>query len=327
MGAYLQEAAYWAAHKFSQFQLSHSSLSDRFQIAFTQFESCLNQFAPDRGSRLESFARLFFTSTITNELRRTQELDLCSDWMLLRKTSLKRFVESLHSMGLDDSATERYRLAWTCFKHLYAPQVSGARQLPPPDQDTWKKIAQLYNCERLNRLPAAASAATAEQLEEWLKEVIGWLRRYLQPSVKSLNTPIPGGETRELQDMLQSQELAPMDELLQKLEQSSQKAQQVHLRQFLRGHLNTLSNSEQEILQLYYGNHLSQQQIAKQLKTKQYSVCRQLIRIRKKILKAVMAWSQDTESVNFSSDKIEQIAEILEIWLQEFWDFSDSSSA
>ena len=323
LGAYLQEAAYWAAQKFTQFQLPRSSLADRFQIAFTQFEQGLKQFTPDRGSSLESFAKMFFTSTITNELRRTQELDLCSDWMLLRKTSLKKFIESLRNQGLDDAAIAHYRLAWTCFKQLYAPsQVSGTRQLPPPDQHTWENITQLYNQQLCHHLPTTVAPVTAEQLEDWLQKAIGWLRSYSQPSVKSLSDPIPGGETGELQDTLPSPDRSPMNELLEQVEQSSQKAQQTHLRQFLQDHLNTLSASEQALLKLYYGDHLSQQQIAQQLNTKQYSVSRQLTRIRKKLLEAVMTWCQETERVTLSPDQVEHIAEALEIWLQEFWQSS-----
>ena len=80
LAAHLQEAAYWAAYTFaSRFELKQFSLADCFQVTFTQLDKALTSFNPARGTSLESFAKLFFKSTITNELRRAREINISSD--------------------------------------------------------------------------------------------------------------------------------------------------------------------------------------------------------------------------------------------------------
>lgn len=328
LGAYLQEAGYWAAYKFTRFQLKHTSFADCFQIAFTRFEQGLNSFQPGRGKTLESFAKLFFASTIRNELRRIQEVDACSDWALLRKTSRKRFVESLKNEGLDRQALEEYRLAWMCFQHLYAQQQeTGTQQLTTPDDATWQKIAHLYNQERFNHLAHPSMTATAELVEDWLKKAANWIRNRSSPAVKSLNAIVPGMDSGEMQDRLQAQELTPMDKLVEQLEQNSRQAQQQQLRQFLEDRMSGLNAEEQQLVQLYYEGELTQQQIAQQLGLKQYKISRQLTRIRKKLLDALVVWSQDQEGITPTPENIEIAASLLEDWLHDYFEPADRGTA
>ncbi|MEO0986603.1 MAG: sigma-70 family RNA polymerase sigma factor [Cyanobacteria bacterium J06639_14] len=328
LGAHLQEAGYWAAYKFtSRFKLRQFSLADCFQIAFIKLEKGLDSFQPDRGTTLESFAKLFFTSTVTNELRRAQELEPCSDWLLLRKISSRKFVEALQTVGLDNESIEQRRLAWMCFKRLYAQHKEESTQkLPPPNRATWNAITDLYNQERLNHLTSPGPTVTAEQLAKWLTECIGPIRTYLKPPIASLNALIPGSETSELQDYLATEDLAPMEYLLNEQAATSRHEQQRHLRQFLAKSLSSLDASERSLLQLYYKDHLTQQQIAKTLDIKQYAVSRKLARLRQKLLDRLIDWCQETEDVEWTPDNeptphnIEQAAAILELWLQEYFD-------
>ena len=322
LGAHLQEAGYWAAYKLtSRFELKQFSLADCFQVAFTKLEKGLSSFQPDRGTTLESFVKLFFSSTITNELRRTQELDPCSDWSLLRKTSRVKLLEALQAAGLSNQSIEQHRLAWQCFKHLYAQsQATGTQQLSAPNRDTWMKIASLYNQERLSQLTFPSQTVTAEQLASWLLDCSGWIRAYLKPSVTSLNTPIPGNESFELQDRLPADELSPVEQLLEHYEQLSRQDQQIHLRQFLENSLNCLDKAERSLLQLYYKENLTQQKIAKQLNIKQYTVSRKLTGLRKKLLNALVDWCEQTADWHCTPADIEQAAEVLELWLQEYFD-------
>lgn len=320
LGAYLQEVGYWTAYKVtSRFELKQFSLDDCFQVGFINFEKCLSSFQPDRGSTLESFAKLFFNSTLRNELRRAKEVDLCSDWLLLRKVSRKRFIESLENQGLDNPSVEQRRLAWVCFKRLYAPtKETGTQSLPPPSQSTWQAITELYNRERLTQLAVSGPTIAAEQIEAWLTECTGWVRTYLYPPVASLHAPRPGVEVGDLQDNLPADDLAPIDHLLRDLEQTSRQDQQSRLRQFLQDSLGTLAPAEQSLLRLYYNDHLTQQEIAQQLNIKQYAVSRKLTRVRKKLLDLLINCCEET--AGHPPGDIEGMVEILEIWLRDFFD-------
>ena len=63
-----------------------------------------------------------------------------------------------------------------------------------------------------------------------------------------------------------------------------------------------LKPEAQELLQLYYGQQLTQQAIADQMKMPQYKVSRHLGQARKKLLKALAKWSQEQWQVELTAD-------------------------
>jgi len=96
-----------------------------------------------------------FTSVIKEVLRQRQEVDVSTDWALLRKLSHKR-LESLQHLGLSPATIASYLLAWNCFKTIYVPtQASGTRQLPA--DPTTKDAIGVLQC------PALASCTHRDQ--------------------------------------------------------------------------------------------------------------------------------------------------------------------
>ena len=314
--AYLQEVCFWSAKKtIAGFNSSQYSVADCFQVAIARVDKVLKGFDRERGFKLKSYASITFANLIRELLRQKKEIDICSDWSLLRKLGKKRMVEALANAGLDEQTIEQYVLAWNCFKEIYVPERSSStRRLPEPEPETWTKIAELYNRER-SRLDITATA-TPEDLEEWMSFCVKAVRSYLFPNVVSINQPQPGYETGEMIGFI----VGDVDESLladmitsEEFEQRTQ--QHNNINQFLTAQIAQLKPEEQQLLKLYYALGLTQVQIAIEWDIKQYSVCRKLAKVRKTLLMALSQWSESTMHISLTSDIIDNISSLLEEWL------------
>jgi RNA polymerase sigma factor (sigma-70 family) len=319
--AYLQEACYHAARKMAfRFTLQQYGLADCFQLAIAEVDKVLTGFRPERSSALEAFARITFTSTIINTLRCRREIDICTDWLLLRKLSRKQLLEALDQAGLDELTIAQYRLAWLCFKQVYGPiQSAGTQKLPTPDATLWGAIAERYNQERLHQLSPPGSACDAKTIEQWLLSCAQKARAYLYPAVGSLNVPRPGSLSGEIQDDLVGPgKPSLVDAAIAHQEAQERQQQQVQVNQVLTEAIACLKPEEQSLMQLYYGQNLTQQQIAEQLAMQQYTVSRRLSKVRKTLLSALAAWGQRL-GIQPTSDSLTHMSLILEEWLQEHY--------
>ena len=255
---------------------------------------------------------------IRERLRQKKEIDICSDWSLLRKIGQKRMVEALTNAGHRE--IEQYVLAWNCFKEIYVPERSSStRKLSDPKSETWRSIANLYNRER-SRLNIIDSAIPKD-LEQWMLICVKAVRDYLFPRHKSLNQPKPGYETGEIVDSI----VGNVDESLladmitsEEVEQRTQQHKDIN--QFLMAQIARLKPEERELLRLYYDLDLTQTEIAAKLNTKQYSICRKLAKVRKTLLKALVQWSESTMHISLTSDIIDNISSLLEEWLANHYD-------
>jgi DNA-directed RNA polymerase specialized sigma24 family protein len=77
-----------------------------------------------------------------------------------------------------------------------------------------------------------------------------------------------------------------------------------------------LEPSLQQLLQLYYVQGLNQQQIAKQLQVQQYTISRQLTKIKRSLQQYLIQWSQETLHISPNLDVLESISTMLEEWLK-----------
>ncbi len=115
--AYLQESCYWVSQKtMTNLVSTQYQLSDCFQIAIAQIDKILKGFNPNQGFTLKNYASSIFSTAISETLRQRHEVDICTDWGLLRKISQKRFHESLQNAGLSPTEIQTYILAWNSFK-------------------------------------------------------------------------------------------------------------------------------------------------------------------------------------------------------------------
>ncbi|MBW4573721.1 MAG: sigma-70 family RNA polymerase sigma factor [Aphanothece sp. CMT-3BRIN-NPC111] len=322
LSAYLQEACYWAAQKtIASFSSSQHTLSDCFQIAIAQVNKVLKGFNAKQGFSLKNYASVIFNSIIKEALRQRQEVDICSDWALLRKLSQKRLEESLHNAGLSPETIASYLLAWNCFKTVYVPtQASATRQLSKPERDTWEAIAKLYNSDRLVRLHPPGAECRAEIVEKWMLACAKAARSYLYPTLASINTPRPGQESGEWLDNLPGlQEESLLTTIITQEEEQSRQSQQAQMNAVLIAALDNFDQQTQELLQLYYGQGLTQQQMAKQLEMKQYTISRRLTKSRELLLSALAKWSQETLHISLTSDVLKGISAVLDEWLQGYF--------
>jgi RNA polymerase sigma factor (sigma-70 family) len=316
--AYLQETCYWSAQKtMTNFALMQYTMPDCFQVAIAKVQKILQGFNPQQGFSLKNYASAIFTSTIRDTLRQRQEVDICTNWALLRKVSQKRLVESLQNAGLSAETITAYILAWSCFKSLYIPtQETSTRKLPRPDEATWVAIVQRYNTDRSPSLPAAKP----ETLEKWLNICAQAARSYLNPNLVSINTPKSGQDTGELlDDVPESSRESLLADLIADEEDQTRQDQRSQLNQILEAAIAQLDSELQAILHLYYRENCTQQQMAERLEIKQYTVSRRLTKAREQLLKKIAIWSQDTLHISLTSALLQSMSLVIEEWLQQHY--------
>lgn len=323
LAAYLQEVCFWSATKtIGGFNSNQYTVPDCFQLAIARIDKVLTGFDRERGFNLKSYASITFGNLIRELLRQRKEIDICSDWSLLRKLSQKRMTEALTGAGLDQEVVEQYVLAWNCLKTIYVPErASSTRKLPKPEAETWLAIANLYNQEIKTQLNQPGEAATATSLEKWMLVCVKAARSYLFPNVTSINKPKPGYDSGEIVDSIVGE---VDDSLLSDLianEESQQRSQQhTDINQFLTATIEKLKPEERKLLELYYSLGLKQAEIAQELDTQQYTISRKLSKVRKALLKALAQWSQSTMHITLTSDILDNISSLLEEWLAGYYD-------
>lgn len=324
LSAYLQEVCYWSARKLALNQGNSQSLADFFQIAIVKIHRVLQGFNPQHSSGLKRYASLAFSNVIKDTLRLRQEVDICTDWALLHKLSHKRFVESLQNFGLDEATIAQRVFAWQCFKIIYAPQGKGARKLAKPDSEVFQAISDLYNRDRLATLGAGAEASHPTVLEQWLTTCGKAARSYLYPSMISADTPVAGAENTELLDNLESTlQESNLHQMIEVEEEDQRKQTRSQLNATLLKALVKLDLPAQRLLQMYYGKALTQQEIAKELDTKQCTVSRRLTSLKQTLLQTLAEWSQTTLHQPLNSNVLSNMSTILEEWLKLHYSHPD----
>ena len=319
--AYLQESCYWAAQQtIGRFPNLQYKLSDGFQMAIASIDKVLTGFDQEFGNSLKSYGSQIFRSIITSTLRQRRETDICSDWALLRKVSQKRLIMALKDEGLTNEMIEKHRLAWRCFMEIYAPnKAKGTQQLSAPDETTLNKIIEVYEQQCGLTTELSRKELTSEILEKWLKKCSQAIRSYLYPQTTSLNISQGNDESRELIDKLEASDESLMDELMIQEEVKKRQKQQIGISENLTEALNNLTPEIRNILNFYYGDKLTQKDIAKQLEIKQYTVSRRLTKGRRLLLKAVTQWSQQELNLSLTTERVEQMSVILEEWLGSYY--------
>ncbi|MGM9498728.1 sigma-70 family RNA polymerase sigma factor [Desertifilum tharense] len=310
--AYLQETGYWTAHKIVlSFHSSQYALSDYFQIAIAQVDKVLKGYNPQQGVRLNNYASAIFHSAIKETLRQRHEVDICTPWALLRKLSQKRLEEALAVSGLPAETIASYILAWSCFKAIYVPtQASGTRQLDTPDGETWKAIATCYNEHRQNLPPCQAA-----DLEKWLLACVKAARAYLYPVRHSLNSTKPEQESEWVDELVAFEGESLLSQLIAQQEEQSRLLHHSQINQILTDAMAQLAPESQELLQLYYAQGLTQQQLAQKLEIKQYTVSRRLTKIRSTLLSTLAQWSAESLHISLTSEVLKSMSVVLDEWL------------
>ncbi|MDZ7954126.1 sigma-70 family RNA polymerase sigma factor [Nostoc sp. DedQUE09] len=316
ISAYLQEVCYWTARKFALNFPTQSSVADCFQMAIAHINKILKTFNPQYSSHLKAYAELVFESIIKDALRLHREADICSDWALLHKLSRKRLVQSLQNAGFNAESIDSYVLAWECFKELYTGDNTKIRQLTKPDARTWEAISNLYNAERFSRLSSPTAAVNQQTIETWVLSAAKAVRTFLYPKFVSADAPLKEDEGNLLDILPVDLQTSLLTEIIEQEEAANMRSQQAQLNQVLCQAIAALDAESQKVLQAYYVQQLTQQEIAAQLEIKQYTVSRRLSSIKKSLLLTLTQWSQNTLHISPKSDVVDAINTSLEEWLK-----------
>lgn len=325
--AYLQEPCYWAAYKIiTNLSATQYTVSDCFQMVITSVDKILKGFKPNMGFNLNNYASAIFSNEIKEILRSHNEIDISTNWRLLRKLTQKRLVESLQNVGLSGETIQRYVLAWKCYQALYAPQhPTGTRQLSKPDDSTWIAIAQLYNSEHHTQLSQPGMECNPQTMEKWLVACAKAVREYFYPSMASLNAPRGNDDSGEYQDILpQLKQDSLMTEIIAQEELLERQSMQSQISNMLIAALNNLDEEAQKIIKLYYSQNLTQQQIAQQMGIKQYTISRKLAKAKDSLLLKLANWSKESLHISLNSLILNYINTVLEEWLKAYYSLSSS---
>lgn len=328
--AYLQDPSYWAADKVTRrFAMVQCSLADGFQIAIANVDRILNGYDPDYGSNLKAYARTAFGNCIRDQLRQQHEVNISSDWGLLRRLSQTQLTQALLTAGFVHTSAPI--LVWKCFRAECSPEPGRlARGLPAPSKAQLTAIVNRFNQERHQLLAEhEADLATTDfaipdfattdiddqQLMAELIQLATIARSYLTPTITSLNQPQYDASGKEPLNTLSADE-TPMNQLLADEAYHEQQQQMQQIGEVLETAIAALDAPKQQLLQLYYQQNLTQTEIAQQLNIQQYQVSRQLSRLRQQLLLSVISWSQKTLHTPPESNVLASVSQVIHEWLQ-----------
>lgn len=320
LSAYLQETCYWVASKTVKNIYSvQYTVSDCFQMTIARIDKVLKGFKPQMGFSLKNYGSAIFSSELKELLRQEQEIDICTNWRLLRKLTQKRLVESLENIGMNSKIVERYVLAWKCYQTLYAPtQRTGTRKLQKPNPQTWKEIAELYNSQRLKQLPPNTPECSAEVIEKWMIASAKAVRAYLYPKPVSLNVPRGDGEASKelIDDLPENRQESPISQIVIQEEQLNRQALRNGINDVLVAAIQELDEESKKIIELYYGHELNQQQIAKNLGIKQYNISRRLSKAREILLYKLSNYCKESLHISLNPPVLDYISTLMKEWLK-----------
>ncbi|OUL34019.1 sigma-70 family RNA polymerase sigma factor [Nostoc sp. 106C] len=318
LSAYLQETCYWAAQRaIAKFAVFQHGLSDYFQMGIAELETILEAYNPDKSTSLKTYASIAFPSRLKDMLRQRKEADICTNWGLLRKVSKKVVLEALQNAGLTPTQIGQYRLAWTCFRMLYLQnQPGGIQKLPEPDRQLWENVINLYNSERHSQLAFPTSECNSVVIEEWLTKTSIYVRNYLYPSVASLYVNNQDDDSNQELDIKDPASESLIADILAEEEVQNRRNQISQMNDVLLSALKMLDSQSQKILELYYQQGMTQQQIIQELKISQPTVSRRLLKGRESLLEALITWSQKAENISVNSNQIKDMSAALEEWLR-----------
>lgn len=324
--AYLQEPCFWAADGITRrFTTVQCSPADGFQIAIANVDRILDRYDPDFGSNLKAYAHTAFGNCIRDQLRQQQEVNISSDWGLLRRVSQTQLTQALLTAGFVQ--LEAYILIWRCFKAICIPDLSRstARGLSTPSQQQFEAIAQRYSqmCHGLSpdltTVKSGTQGVDTQRLAMELSKLATIVRTYLNPTVVSLNQPQYDDHSGEEPINTLASDSTPMTELMASEDDGQQQQWTQQINQVLKAAIANLDAPSHNLLVLYYQQKLTQTEIAQQLHIQQYQVSRKLRRIRQQLLFKVATWGKETLHIPPESAILANVSEVIHEWLHNHY--------
>ena len=205
-------------------------------------------------------------------------------------------------------------------------KTTSTERSATPDPAVWIEVANFYNTQRYSQLAVPGASFTPAQIEVRLTKLGRWLREYLYPTLNSLNRPKPGEEAGEVQDDLSDDAGATLLDIAIEREEISQRtAERSQLQTILTQALKDLTPELQEILQLFYQQGLSQQELASHLKLSQPTVSRRLKKAEENLLAALLTWIESQLNQFPDPNVLKSISTTLREWLSVHYANSENS--
>jgi RNA polymerase sigma factor (sigma-70 family) len=317
--AYLQEPCYHVAVKIwqqYQQQLDYS-IEDYFQIGIPKLKKILADFNPLLNPNFEAYCFVRLKQRIVDELRQQDKTLGHTLWSRLLTVSTLRMSRSLERLGIRAVSLDQYLDAWECYKVVY--QDTKARQngrLQEPNQEQWYQITNLYNQRGIE-------SQSIEQVSELVNTAGVALVQYESPLI----LPIIDGSFDPLPDI--PPPIIPEDE-----EDQAELAKEFQkIYDWLQQQLETLDVKQHKlnpniklILELIYGQGLTQMLIAEQLSIDSSTVSRNIIKVKEKLASMFIVWSAENLDRPLQSQDIKFIGEALNGWLHYHYQKSTHTS-
>jgi RNA polymerase sigma factor (sigma-70 family) len=191
------------------------------------------------------------------------------------------------------------------------------RKLEQPDLVAFTAIASLYDRERVSAINGTAPPSNPELMAQWLTTCGQAVRSYLYPTLISASGPEPQTDSGEFLDSFESTfQSSLLTQAIDRETDTDRQVWQSQLQKVLLKATIKVDIQSQRILQLYYGQRLTQQEIAKQLATKQYTISRRLNSARQALLTTLGEWSQATLHKSLDPNVINDLSITIEEWLK-----------
>lgn len=288
------------------------------QIAILETNKVLNGFKPTIGQKLSKYAQYCFSNLLREHFRCRKEIDICTDWALLRKISEKTLYSALANYSQNKVLS--FILCWKCFKQVYVPNPDNTRKLEAPNRLVLEKIMQLYNSRILSESNQLVRLSDIEMVLQWLQQSAKSARQYLHPSIKSLNVSRPEQEG-ELLDIIKDPVFeSDLTEILIQQENYNQREQQkTDMINCLTKTIDNLDQETKAILTGYYRQQLTQKELSQQFSLSQPTVNRRLNKARQTLLQELVKWTQSSVNISLTPDLLVHSADLLEEWLQHYY--------
>ncbi len=209
-----------------------------------------------------------------------------------------------------------------CYQAIYTPkQQKVSQKLLAPNTETLLKIILAYQQQAINypQLKKEKNTITTQSLEKILLQSAKLIRQYLYPKTTSLNITTTGHDSGELLDILSDDDLSPLQKAINIEEVDNREKKYIQINNVLTEALTQLKPEFQDIFQLYYQENLIQQDIAKKLNIKQYTISRRVTKGRELLLKTLIKWSQDNLKITVDTNQIESMSNLLEEWMINYY--------
>lgn len=248
-------------------------------------------------SSLDTYLQIVLVNTIKNEAKASK----FSRWRLLCVKSNKELAEALARAQYREPDISRFVTARKAFMVVYEmnkrqnpshrKKGRGHGRVPEPDSQDFEEAAREYNAKRLHSSSphevAIGSDISGEEVRDWMERCIAALHNYPKSAKPRLSIEMLEESGYELEDEERGFDGAA--------EESGEQAQVTE--KALRSQLLSLKPGQQEMLILYYGVGLNQEELAARIGISQSAIARRLATAKTKFLKALAGLSKPEERV------------------------------